>query len=71
MVKLSIKKGYDQVQNQHLEQVKNEIMSVLEINSRTQWNAYLNGKVEPKMSKALAIGEIFRKVGIEDFYEPC
>ncbi len=71
MKKLSIKKGFDQVQHQHTDLVKSEIMSVLDIKSRTQWAAYLRGDVEPKMSKAMAIGEIFKKVGVTDFYEPC
>ena len=42
-------------------------MSVLDIKSRTQWAAYLRGDVEPKISKAMAIGEIFKKVGVTDF----
>lgn len=69
MEKLSIKKGFDQVQRQHLEPVKTDIMAVLEINSRTSWNAYLNGTVEPKLSKAVAIAEIFNRVGVTDIYE--
>jgi hypothetical protein len=69
MEKLSIKKGYDQVQRQHLESVRTQIMSVLEINSRTQWNSYLKGKVEPKLSKAVAIADIFTKVGVTNIYE--
>lgn len=69
MEKFSIKKGYDQVQRQHLEIVKAEIMSILGINSRTQWSSYIRGDVEPAFSKAQAIAAIFESFGIMNYTE--
>lgn len=66
---LSIKKGFDQVQNKDIEIVKQKIWDALSIRHRTQWYQYLGGKREPKFSEAQKIEEIFLEQGIIDIFE--
>ena len=67
--KFSIQKGYDQVQRKDLEPVKNKIMTILGIRSRTSWGSYLRGDIEPRASQAEAIKEVFKQHQITDMYE--
>lgn len=64
----SFKKGYSQVQRKDSIVVRNRIMNALNIKSRPAWLTRLNGKVEPKLSEALAIEAIFREYGISEVW---
>lgn len=68
MAKFSIRQGFGQVQNKDMITVKMRIMNILGIGSRTQWSAYLRGKVEPKVSQAQEIERLFCEFGITDIY---
>ncbi len=73
MKKFSFKKGFDQVQQKDVSEVKNKIMSALKIKTRAAWKYRLNGNTEPKVSEAAAIESIFSEFGITDIwgeYEP-
>ena len=66
--KFSIEKGYNQVQRQHLNEVKQRIMDILAIKSRTQWSLFLRGDLEPIISMANEIEAMFLEYGISDIY---
>jgi len=61
-------KGYGQVQRRHIVLVKNEIMEALGLKARNNWYFRLYGKIEPKISEAKAIEDIFKKYGITDIW---
>lgn len=48
--------------------VKSDIMQALCISSRPAWLARLNGTIEPKVSEAQAIEDIFKKYGVSDIW---
>lgn len=60
----SFSKGWGQVTQNDSKQVKSEIMKALKINTRAGWGQRLRGDVEPRVSEAKAIEEIFKKRGI-------
>ncbi|MEL7599718.1 MAG: hypothetical protein AAGU18_06420 [Proteiniphilum sp.] len=68
MNKYSFKRGYSQVKNKDLANVKREIMKALGITTRPSWAARLNGQVEPKVSEAAAIESVFAKYGIKEVW---
>ena len=49
-------------------EVKAEIMSALGITTNVSWINRRSGKIEPKISEARAIEEIFAKRGITDVW---
>jgi hypothetical protein len=69
MQRFSIQKGFNQVQRKDLCEMKMNIMQILGIKSRAQWNNYLRGDVEPKFSHAKEIELLFINYGINDIYE--
>ena len=68
MMKFSIRKGFEQVKQKDLIAIKEQIMNILGIGSRTQWCAYIRGTVEPRISHAQEIQRLFLDYGITDFY---
>ncbi len=73
MKKFSFQKGFSQVQQKDVSEVKNKIMSALNIRTRPGWKYRLDGRIEPKVSEAAAIETIFAEYGITDVwgeYEP-
>jgi hypothetical protein len=68
MNKFSFKKGFGQVQNKDLQEVKSELMTTLNIKTRYAWGQRLKGEVEPRISEAQAIETIFTKRGIKDIW---
>ena len=60
----SFKRGFAQVRQKDVSEVKKRIMSALGLTTRVSWNARLNGKVEPKVSEARAIEGVFADFGI-------
>lgn len=68
MEKYSFKKGFDQVKQKDIPEVKKKIMEALNLNFRSSWKARLDGKVEPRVSEAKKIEEIFAEYGITDIW---
>jgi hypothetical protein len=64
MNSFSFKRGYGQVQNKDLKDVKRQIMEALNLKNRASWYQRLNGAIEPKITEARSIEEIFSKYGI-------
>jgi hypothetical protein len=59
MEKYSFQKGLNQVKIGRKQIVKDKIMKALDIKSVPAWYKRLNGNVEPKVSEAKAVEEIF------------
>lgn len=68
MNEYSFKRGFAQVQQKDVQQVKERIMSALGLTTRVSWYARLNGSVEPKVSEARAIEAVFSDYGIKDVW---
>lgn len=68
MSKFSFQRGFSQVRQKDVANVKAEIMTALGIATRSSWAARLNGAVEPKVSEAHQIEEIFAKYGINEVW---
>jgi hypothetical protein len=68
MEKFSFKKGFSQVMQKDAVDVRAEIMTALNITTRSSWSARLNGNVEPKVSEAQEIERIFAKYGVTDVW---
>lgn len=68
MNEYSFKKGFAQVRQKDVQKVKEQIMSALGLTTRVSWYARLNGDVEPKVSEARAIEEVFAGYGIKDVW---
>ena len=64
----SFKKGFSQVMQKDISNVKHEIMITLGITTNVAWLNRLNGNVEPKVSEAKAIEETFAKYGIKEVW---
>lgn len=61
-------KGLSQLKVCDVPAVKAEIMSALGITTNVSWINRRSGKIEPKISEARAIEEIFAKRGITDVW---
>lgn len=68
MSEFSFQKGFSQVKQKDIKNVKRKIMSALGISTRPSWTARLNGVVEPKVSEAKAIEEVFAEYGIKQVW---
>lgn len=64
----SFKKGWLQVKTGDVQAVKKRIMEVLNLKTRVSFYQRLNGNVEPKVSEAKAIEEVFADYGIKDVW---
>lgn len=64
MNEFSFKLGFSQVKRKDAKEVRERIMQALGLTTRASWYARLNGGVEPKVSEARAIEEVFMKFGI-------
>jgi hypothetical protein len=64
----SFRRGFSQVKNKDIRTIRNRIMSRLGIGTRGGWMVRLNGVVEPRVSEAKAIEEIFAEYGITDIW---
>jgi predicted transcriptional regulator len=51
-----------------IKEVRQKIMKALGIKHRASWIARLNGTIEPRVSEAKAIEEIFAEYGITDIW---
>lgn len=68
MENFSFKKGYQQVQQKDAKEVRQRIMSALNLTSRRSWGLRLNGLIEPKVSEAQTIENIFNDYDIYDIW---
>ena len=68
MSEFSFKRGYAQIKNKDVREVKCKIMAALNIKTRTAWAARLNGDVEPKVSEAKAIEDIFKEYQVKNIW---
>lgn len=64
----SFKRGFAQIRQKDAKEVKERIMSALGITTRMGWYRRLNGVVEPKMSEARIIENIFASYGIKQVW---
>lgn len=64
----SFQKGFSQVQQKDIANVRCKIMTALNINTRPAWYSRLYGNVEPKVTEAKAIEEIFAAYGIKEVW---
>lgn len=64
MEEFSFKLGFSQVKQKDAKEVRELIMKALGLTTRASWYSRLNGSVEPKVSEARAIEEVFTKFGI-------
>ena len=61
-------RGLQQLRVGEVEEVKAEIMAALKITTNVSYINRKTGKIEPKISEARAIEEIFAKRGITDVW---
>jgi hypothetical protein len=64
----SFLKGWSQVKQADVSQVRAQLMQVLNLTTRAAFLDRLNGKVEPKISEHVAIENIFSARGITDVW---
>jgi hypothetical protein len=64
----SIEKGLDQLTRKDYKIVRQELMTALGIKTRSGWSRRVHGKIEPKVSEARKMAEIFGKRGIVEFF---
>lgn len=68
MNEFSFHKGWSQVRQGDAAAVRSKLMAALNITTRMAFLDRLNGKVEPKVSEAKAIEEIFAEYGIKQVW---
>lgn len=68
MDRFSFLKGFNQVQRKDIAKVKDELMETLQITTRPAWASRLYGEVEPRVSEAAAIEEVFARYNITDVW---
>lgn len=68
MSKYSFKKGFGQVQQKDIRNVRSELMNALNITTRYAWGQRLKGEIEPRVSEAEAIEAIFKAHGIKNVW---
>lgn len=60
--------GWSQVRNKDMQSVRKELMKVLGVTTRAAFLARLKGDVEPKVSQAKAVEEVFAKYGVKNVW---
>lgn len=68
MNEFSFKRGLSQIRARDLPTVRVLIMDALDIKSRKSWHLRLNGDIEPRVSEAQRIEEIFHSYGVFDVW---
>lgn len=64
----AFEKGFSQVMNKDVQAVRHEIMDALNVTTRPAFLSRLRGEVEPRVSEAAKIEEVFAKYGIKDVW---
>ncbi|GHT09030.1 hypothetical protein FACS189426_06190 [Bacteroidia bacterium] len=70
MNEFSFENGWSQVRQKDMPEVREKIMNALGLkqNNRASWCQYKKGAIEPKVSEAKAIEEIFAEYGIKEVW---
>lgn len=68
MNRFAFKKGWGQVPYNKTKEVRERIMAALNLQTRNTFYIRLRGKIEPKVSEAEKIEEIFRDYGITEVW---
>lgn len=66
--KFSFLKGWNQVQQKDVQLVRDELMIALGITTSPAFLMRLYGRIEPKVSEAAAIEQVFRKYNITSIW---
>jgi hypothetical protein len=66
--KWAFTKGFGQVPNESVKEVRAELMQVLCLNNMQSWYNRLYGKKEPRISEAEKITAVFAKFDIHDIW---
>jgi len=66
--RFAFKKGWGQVPHEKTKEVRERIMTALGLQARNNFYIRLRGKIEPKVSEAEKIEEIFREYGITEVW---
>lgn len=66
--RFAFKKGWSQLPRNKMEEARLRIMTALKLQARNNFYIRLRGKIEPKVSEAEKIEEIFREYGITEVW---
>lgn len=69
MKKIGFLKGLGQVQGKDSANVRTELMAALGVASRMSLSNYSRGLIEPKVSQANAVEQVFGKYGITEIWD--
>lgn len=58
--------GFQQLRQMDVEEATKELWEAIGINNRESFRYYLDGRIEPKASQAVAIELVFAKYGITE-----
>lgn len=64
----SFNKGWSQVKNGDMSECRKKLMAALNVKTRAAFLNRLKGEVEPKISEAKAIEDVFAKYGIKEVW---
>lgn len=64
----SFNKGWAQVKNGDIPRCREELMAALNVKTRAAFLNRMKGEVEPKISEAKAIEDVFAKYGIKEVW---
>lgn len=64
----SFNKGWSQVKNGDIPRCREELMAALNVKTRAAFLNRMKGEVEPKISEAKAIEDVFAKYGIKEVW---
>lgn len=69
MKKIGFLKGLGQVKEKDSANIRTELMTALGVSSRMSLSNYSRGLIEPKVSQALAVEQVFNKYGITEIWD--
>lgn len=64
----SFNKGWSQVKNGDIQRCREELMAALNVKTRAAFLKRMKGEVEPRISEAKAIEDVFAKYGIKEVW---
>lgn len=64
----SFSKGWSQVRNSDIPTCREKLMAALNVKTRAAFLVRMKGKVEPKVSEAKAVEEVFSEFGITEVW---
>lgn len=69
MSEFSLIDAYRQIKNGDVERFRKDFMKTLGIKGRTTFFRRINGEVEPKVTEAERIEEVFKKYGVANIWK--